>query len=114
MLGTTSNFTLVGALVGASAYAHPLLAAAAIPAIGDAMAKIRRAQVDIYCDHNGQAITAIREAGRQLRASSSGMMAVTLAMLDEAAWLVRHNDYRGAEEALDAALAHLRVDLPRP
>jgi hypothetical protein len=112
MTSYTPVFTLVSALAGAGAYAHeahepPTDAAARRNASQQAAAHIRLARVEIYCGHNALAMAGIRTAREQLRASAGPAPADTLAALDQAAWLTLHDQYTLAEQALDAALAHL-------
>jgi hypothetical protein len=107
MVSTASTFTLISALIAGSAYS-PLLQDVRIePIPAQAIADIRRARVEIYCGHNTQAVADIGAARRCLRASSTTLPREMLATLDHAAWLARHDHYRLAEEALDAALAQI-------
>ncbi len=99
----------VDAMVGATAYAHPHPEVSDLPLSAQAMAHVRRARVDIYCSHNDQAISAIREARRELQAISNVAVAGALTALDEASWMTRHNDFLRAEEALENALALMRA-----
>lgn len=99
----------VDAMVGATAYAHPLHEASGALLSTVAMEHVRRAQVDIYTSHNSHAMWAIREARRALRGAAVGGAAETLVALDEAAWYTRHNDFLHAEEALETALEHMRA-----
>jgi hypothetical protein len=106
MFNASSMPTMLGALVGATAYAHaPSAALEPIPA--QALANIHRARVEIYCGHNGLAVAVIRSASQQLRDSTCAVPPGTFAALDEAAWLARRDDYERAEQALDTALAHI-------
>jgi hypothetical protein len=109
MFTSPSMLTLVGALVGAGAYApEPPADAAAGPLLPPQVAaEIRRARVEIYCGHNAAALAGIRTASRQLRAGGGAMPARTLAALDQAAWLARHNRHAAAELALEDALNQL-------
>jgi hypothetical protein len=109
MSNNLPTISFVDAMVGATAYAHPHPEASAVELSTAAMEHVRRAQVDIYTSHNGHAMWAIREARRALHATSVGDIAATLVALDEAAWFTRHNDFVHAEEALETALAHMRV-----
>lgn len=103
----------VDAMVGATAYVHPFHEDQAHAPSAAAMDHVRQAQVDIYCSHNAQAISAIREARRELRTSTASGVAPTLLALDEAAWFTRHNEYLRAEEALETALEHMRAMIGR-
>jgi hypothetical protein len=112
MTSYTPLFTLVSALAGAGAYAHeahepPAEAAARRNASQQAAAQIHHARVEIYCGHNASAMAGIRTARERLRASASPVPAESLAALDQAAWLTLHDQYVQAEQALEAALAHL-------
>lgn len=102
------SLLFVDAMVGATAYAHPLSEASEFPFSASAMALVRRAQVDIYCSHNSLAMSAIRATRRSLLFMSTAGVADTLVAPDEAAWFTRHNDFLHAEEALEIALAQLR------
>lgn len=112
MTSYTPVFTLVSALAGAGAYAHeahepPADAAARRTASQQAAAHIHHARVEIYCGHNAEAMAGIRTAREQLQASAGPAPAESLAALDQAAWLTLHDQYTLAEQALEAALAHL-------
>lgn len=105
---------LVDAMVGATAYAHPLHEASAVPLSMQAMDHVRRAQVDVYCSHDSLAISAIREARRALHVTSAGGVADALVALDEASWFIRHHEFLRAEEALETALDLMRAMSDRP
>ena len=109
MSNNLPSLLFVDAMVGATAYTHPLHEASAVQLSTAAMEHVRRAQVDIYTSHNDHAMWAIREARRVLNASSNGDISETLAALAEASWFTRHNDFVRAEEALETALAHMRA-----
>ena len=113
MFNSTSAFTLVGAVIGASAYAKPLPAAAQEPIPLQAVECLQRARVAIYCGHRLQALSDIRAAGQQLRASGAKVSPETLAGLDETAWLARRNEHVLAERSLDDVLNHIAVDAGR-
>jgi len=111
MSNNTSMATLVGALVGAGAYG-PATSAAAVASVPlraplQAISQIQHARVEIYCGHNAQAVADIRAASQQLR-SAGRAPSLALAMLGEAAWLARQNQYERAAQALEAAL--LQID----
>lgn len=108
MFTATPVFTLVSALAGAGAYAHERPANAEPPDhAAQVAAHILQARVEIYCGHNASAIAGIRTAREQLQASAGTVPVESLAALDQAAWLTRHDHYALAERALQAALAHL-------
>jgi hypothetical protein len=109
MFDSTSAFTLVGAVIGASAYGKPLSAAAPVLVPTQAVESIQRARVAIYCGHRLQAVTDIREAGQQLRASGAHVSPETLALLDEAAWLTRRDQHVLAERSLDNILDRIAL-----
>ncbi len=110
MSNNLPSLLFVDAMVGATAYTHPLHESSAVQLSTAAMEHVRRAQVDIYTSHNDHAMWAIREARRALHATTTGgNVAETLVALDEAAWFTRHNDFVRAEEALETALAHMRA-----
>ena len=69
--------TLVGARVGAGAYA------------------------------NDAPVAGNRAASEQLRASSAVVPSATFAALDQAAWHARNHHHERAEQALEVALAHI-------
>jgi hypothetical protein len=110
MVNTSSMFTLVSALVGAGGYVQTNPVAAPAPVPEQVVFDLKRARVDIYLGHNSQAVAGIRAAGRQLRALPGAVPARTFAMLDEAAWLTRHNEYARAEQVLDKALSQIATD----
>ncbi len=108
MFNATPVFTLVSALASAGAYAHEPPAEAGTPGTAArVVASIRHARVELYCGHNESAIAGIRNAREQLRAAAGVVPVESLAALDQAAWLTRHDHYVLAEQALDAALDHL-------
>ena len=109
MSNNLPSLLFVDAMVGATAYAHPLHGPSEFPFSASAMALVRRAQVDIYCSHNSLAMSAIRAARRSLLFMPTAGVADTLVALDEAAWFTRHNDFLHAEEALENALTQLRA-----
>lgn len=109
MSNNLPTLLFVDAMVGATAYTHPLHEVSGPPVSTEAMDHVRRAQVDVYCSHNGLAMSAIREARRTLHATSSGGVAEALVALDEAAWFIRHNEFLRAEEALETALDCMRA-----
>lgn len=110
MFNSSSSFPLIGALVGASAYAQavPPFAEPMVPI--QAVENIQRARVDIYCGHRMQAVADIRAARQQLRASGAKLSPKTLAALDEAAWLTRRRQHALAEQSLDSVLQQLAAD----
>jgi hypothetical protein len=110
MLTTPSLLTVAGAAVGAGAYAQERPDAADLPLIPvQATIDIHRARIEIYCGHNALAVASIRAASRQLLASAAVAQAEALAALELAARLTRQDKYGQAEQALEAALAHLRA-----
>ena len=109
MSNNLPSLLFVDAMVGATAYAQPLGEASVPVPPTAASEQIRRAQVDIYCGHDGQALTAIREARHTLQSSATSMVADTLSALDEAAWFIRHHDFHQAERALEDALDNMRL-----
>ena len=113
MFDKPSAFTLVGAVLGASAYAQPLPAAAQEPMPAQAVENIQRARVAIYCGHRLEAVADLRAASQQLRAAGVQLAPGTLAALDKAVWLARRNDHVQAEQSLDTVLAQLAVDAHR-
>ena len=109
MFDNTSAFALVSAVIGAGAYAKPLPATPHSQVPLQAVESIHRARVAIYCGHPQQAVSDIRAAGQQLRASGAPVSRETLSALDEAAWLARHHDHVLAERSLDHALEQIAV-----
>lgn len=117
MSNNLPNLLIVDAMVGATAYTPPHHGTSEAPLSAAAMDHVRRAQVDIYCSHNSQAMSAIREARDAVLATPAEGVGDTLVALDEATWFTRHNDFVHAEEALELALAHMRAmsrQHPRP
>ncbi len=109
MSNNLPSLLIVDAMVGATAYT-PLHHEALDPALSAAaMDHVRRAQVDIYCSHNHEAISAIREARDAVLATPAVSVGDTLVALDEAAWYTRHNDFVHAEEALEVALDRMKA-----
>ncbi len=102
-----SLLNVAGAVVDAGAYARmPLDADAAAADPGPAAVEIRRAQVELYCDHNEAALSRIRAASGRLADLLPGAAAAALD-LEMAARLTRQNKYQEAEQALEAALDHI-------
>lgn len=99
------TFSATVALVG-SLGMHAADAAVAPRAHADALAALRSAQVQLYCDHDAAAMTALREARRAL-AGDSASQAVAMASMDQAAWHMRRHELREAQAAL--AQARLRL-----
>jgi hypothetical protein len=95
---TTPASPVIGAIVGAGAYDHelPVDRDRAAPLIAT-LVDLRRARIDIYCDHVEQAVHALRSACTSLSTASSGWGDSTLAKLEEATWLTRHGQHERAE-----------------
>lgn len=111
MLTSTSMLSLVGALVSAGSYCQPDELPATAPAVtAQAVADIRRARVELYCGHDGQAVVDMRAARASLQKAVGVTPALALAALDEAAWHTRRGRYESAELALDHALERLQPD----
>lgn len=99
---------LVDARAAADAYAPgPVLQGLAAPLSPVAVAAIRHAQVEIYCDHDRQAIADIHAARNSLLTLPFSVPSDAFTELDQAVWRMRHHDYRAAEQALERALTHL-------
>ena len=101
-----SMLSLVGALLSATAYGSEGVPAAPSPVPEQAVAEIRSARVQLYCDHDVQAMADIRAARSRLE--DGAPLARARSALDEAAWHARHGRFQDAELALDDALARLR------
>jgi hypothetical protein len=76
------------------------------------LADIQAARVDLYCDHNDLAVADIRAARRHLEEADPAVQQAVLTSLNRAAWLARHDDFEGAERALEQAVGQLRATLP--
>lgn len=76
------------------------------------LADIQAARVDLYCDHNDRAVADIRAARRHLGEADPAVRGALLEALGRAAWLTRHDDFEGAERALEEALHVLSPTLP--
>jgi hypothetical protein len=102
------------ALVQASAYGEPAPADPQAPMRHPELllADILAARVDLYCDHNELAVADIRAARRHLEEADPDVQKAVLESLNRASWLARHDDYQGAESALEQALVHLQSSLP--
>jgi hypothetical protein len=113
----TSPTTLgvLAALVGAGAYGAPQACLLAEGRSGGelAAAEIRRAQVELYCCHDAQAVAEIRTARAHLHLPYDWRYGAALAGLDRAAWMARQGRLTEAEDALQAALTSLRAALAR-
>lgn len=71
---------------------------------GDLM---RQARVELYCDHPGGALVAIRQAVHQLEQPEQRWDEVELAMLERAAWHVRRHQTHAAVADLNVAIDRL-------
>lgn len=101
------------ALVQASAYGEPPHGEAQPMRHPELLlADILAARVDLYCDHNGLAVADIRAARRHLQEADPAVQQAVLMSLNRAAWLTRHDDFDGAQAALEDALMTLRSTLP--
>ena len=112
MFNTATAATFVAALATATSATHATAHAtprdSAVSALRSrAGAQMRRAQVELYCDHPAEALVAIRRAVRQLELPSDIVAAEELATLERAAWHVRRHETGAAVAALDAAMAGL-------
>ncbi|MDP4301827.1 hypothetical protein [Leptothrix discophora] len=99
---TTPVVALVTALTGAVGYGssdaiEPVESSSARARLN---AELRTAQVELSCDHRGQALHAIQRARRELVADAG--TAQQRVVLEQAAWQVRHNDHVGAVSSLEA------------
>ncbi len=65
--------------------------------------EVRKAQVELYCDHRDGALSAIRRAKHALEEVGSPSAFVGLATLDEAAWHARNNHTAAAVDLLGTA-----------
>lgn len=65
--------------------------------------QLRAVQVELYCDHQDQAIGMIRDARRQLMAQRDEDSRRSVRQLERASWLVRHGDTAEAIAALEVA-----------
>lgn len=70
-----------------------------------AMRALREAQVELYCDHDAAAMTALREARRALAGQSGDALA--LASMESAAWHIRRHEARQAQVAMAFARQQL-------
>jgi len=97
---------LIPALIGAGAYTpDPRDAARHAQLPPQALADVRRARVELYCDHKAQALLCIRAALILLGDSPEPVSPALMGSLAQAAWLARQGRYVAAEAALDAVLA---------
>lgn len=71
-----------------------------------ARAALRTAQVELYCDHDAAAMTALLTARRAVMDSTQKNDFVLTAM-DEAAWHIRRHELDHAQSALQQAQARL-------
>jgi len=65
--------------------------------------QLRAVQVELYCDHQDNAIHLLRDVRRQLMAQRDPDTSADLRQLDKVSWLVRHGDTVAAIATLDAA-----------
>lgn len=96
---------LIPALIGAGAYsqdAHDAEHRAQLPQ--QVLADVRRARVELYCDHDAQALQCIRAALSVLVNSPDPVSPELVGSLVRAAWLARMGHYVDAEAALDVVL----------
>ncbi|HZY19039.1 MAG TPA: hypothetical protein VFE82_11195 [Ramlibacter sp.] len=71
-----------------------------------ALRALRSAQVELYCDHESAALTAVRAARTALAGSMAGGLQVRF-LVEAAVWHVRHHEFALAQHAL--ADARLRL-----
>jgi hypothetical protein len=113
----TSPTTLgvLAALVGAGAYGAPqaVFLVAGEDGCERAAMEIRRAQVELYCSHDAEAMMEIRTARALLHLMHDGRYGEALVGLDRAAWMARQGRLTEAEDALQDALTSLRAALAR-
>ena len=112
MFNTATAATFVAALATATSATHATVHSTprdtGINAVRTlAGAQMRRAQVELYCDHPAGALVAIRRAVRQLELPSDLLAAEELATLERAAWHVRRHETSAAVAALDVAMTRL-------
>lgn len=65
--------------------------------------QLRAVQVELYCDHQDNAMHLLRDARRQLMAQRDPDSASELRQLEKLSWLVRHGDTVEAIATIDAA-----------
>lgn len=99
-------FTLAAALVGGLGLQATDPEQASGPAQGAAAAALRSAQVELYCDHEAEAMQALREARRHL-SGETPVDARTITAVEQAAWHIRHHAMDEAQRSLDQARAGL-------
>lgn len=112
MLNTATAATFVAALAAATGVAHAGVNSTPRDTVAKAIrnlasAQMRRAQVELYCDHPAGALVAIRRAVRQLELPSEVTAGEELATLERAVWHVRRNETGAAVAALDVAMTRL-------
>lgn len=101
MADSSNSFTAATAWVASLGVQAPRPAGAAA-AHGPALDVLRNAQVALYCDHEHEAILALREARRLLADGDLPGLEARRAV-DEAAWHIRHHATRAAQSALQHA-----------
>lgn len=101
--------SLFGALIGATTYVAAEAPQLPADVPDEVRAEIRHARVELYCDHRGGAINDIRAACTQLRQRPGPLCSETLAMLEQASWLVRQRQFGPAQQALERAQASLET-----
>ncbi|PIM51001.1 hypothetical protein CS062_22080 [Roseateles chitinivorans] len=69
--------------------------------------QLRAVQVELYCDHQDNAMHLLRDARRQLMAQRDPASAAELRQLEKLSWLVRHGDTVEAIATIDAARGDL-------
>ncbi|ANH67349.1 hypothetical protein [Mitsuaria sp. 7] len=65
--------------------------------------QLRAVQVELYCDHQDNAMHLLRDARRQLMAQRDPDNTRDLRQLEKVSWLVRHGDTVEAIATIDAA-----------
>lgn len=105
MADSSNAFTAATAWVASlSMQASP--PATAAPTHGAALDVLRNAQVALYCDHDHEAILALRQARRLL--ADEGLPGLAARRdVDEAAWHIRHHATGAAQSALQHARERL-------
>ena len=102
---TTADTLAAATALVSSLSAGPTAAALPLADHDQAMAALRAAQVELYCDHDAAAMTALREARRALAGLPSE--AAALAAMESAAWHIRRHEAREAQIAMALAQQQL-------
>lgn len=113
MSRTTPVLALLAAFAGAAAQAAPDLEALERRADHRAALsrQLRDVEVELYCDHPGQALSLMRQTRSDFVASPDRAVSQGLREISEVIWHVRHGDTQQAIAMLEGARGRLNQEV---